>query len=331
MIIKALRDELKTNPGILGVSASTSAPINGGFRQRIPLNFQGITDTLETLYFGADEDFAETYKLEIVKGQFLQMDNNAYWEQSQEANKNRKEGKEYTISIPTVINESAEKILGFDDPIGQRFDNKVIVGVIKDFNIQPLNFPVGPVIINNNPEAITTMSVRIAPDNRTETLNFIRETYKKHRDGRDLSYQYFDDIIDQKYQADIRLKNMIIAFAILSIVISILGILGMAVFSIDRRTKEIGIRKVTGARSSEIIILLNLEFLKWVVIAFLIATPVAWIVMHKWLQNFAYKTAFSWWIFTLAGLLAIVLAIVAISWQSWKAATRNPVEALRYE
>jgi len=117
----------------------------------------------------------------------------------------------------------------------------------------------------------------------------------------------------------------------LAIVISVLGILGMAVFSIDRRTKEIGIRRVAGAKSSEILILLNKEFIIWVVVAFIIATPVAWYVMHKWLQNFVYKTELSWWIFMLAGIIAFGIALLTVSWQSWRAATRNPVEALRYE
>ena len=138
-------------------------------------------------------------------------------------------------------------------------------------------------------------------------------------------------MLNEKYQAETRLKNITVAFALLAIVISVLGILGMAIFSIDRRTKEIGIRRVAGAKSSEILILLNKEFIIWVVVAFIIATPVAWYVMHKWLQNFVYKTELSWWIFMLAGIIAFGIALLTVSWQSWRAATRNPVEALRYE
>jgi putative ABC transport system permease protein len=117
----------------------------------------------------------------------------------------------------------------------------------------------------------------------------------------------------------------------LAIVISVLGILGMAIFSIDRRTKEIGIRRVAGAKSAEILILLNKEFIIWVLVAFIIATPVAWYTMNRWLQNFVYKTELSWWIFLLAGIIAFGIALITVSWQSWRAATRNPVEALRYE
>jgi putative ABC transport system permease protein len=155
--------------------------------------------------------------------------------------------------------------------------------------------------------------------------------YKRNRDDREFSYKFFDDMIDEKYQAETRLKNITISFGILAIVISILGILGMAIFSIDRRTKEIGLRKVAGAKSSEIMILLNKEFIIWVVVAFFIAAPVAWFAMNKWLQNFAYKTELSWWIFVLSALIAFGIAFLTVSWQSWRAATRNPVEALRYE
>jgi putative ABC transport system permease protein len=185
--------------------------------------------------------------------------------------------------------------------------------------------------MSNNPEVISFMNVRIAPGNTTGTLNYIRDTYKKNRDNREFSYTFFDDLLDEKYQAEARLKNMTIAFGILAVVISILGILGMALFSIDRRTKEIGMRRVSGATHSEILFLLNSEFLKWVLVAFIIAAPVAWFVLHKWLENFIYKTDLSWWIFVLAGVIALTIALVTVSWQSWRAATRNPVEALRYE
>jgi putative ABC transport system permease protein len=175
------------------------------------------------------------------------------------------------------------------------------------------------------------MNVRITPGNTTETLNYISDTYKKNRDDREFSYNFFDDLLDEKYQAETRLKNITIAFGILAIAISVLGILGMAIFSIDRRTKEIGIRKVGGAKSSEILILLNKQFLMWVVVAFCIAAPVARFTMNKWLQNFVYKTDFNWWIFMLSGIIALAIALLTVSWQSWRAATRNPVEALRYE
>jgi len=118
---------------------------------------------------------------------------------------------------------------------------------------------------------------------------------------------------------------------VISVIISAMGIFALAAFSMQRRTKEIGIRKVNGARVSEVMAMLNKDFVKWLIIAFVIACPIAWYAMHKWLQNFAYKTILHWWIFLAAGAVAVLVALLTVSWQSWRAATRNPVEALRYE
>ena len=321
------KQELLRNPNILNVSASVAAPIDFGWKYQFPLSYQGRIDSLEASLFWVDEDFAETYHLEIVKGQFLQMNYNDFWKETEK----KKDGKDYTVSLPIVINETAEKLLGFDDPIGQRIGDNIIVGVVKDFHFRPLRYPISPLIMINDPQNIMTMNVRIAPGNTSETLNYIRDTYKKNRNDREFSYSFFDDLLNEKYQEETRLRNITIAFALLAIVISVLGILGMSVYSIDRRTKEIGIRRVAGAKSSEILLLLNMEFIKWVIVAFIVATPIAWYTMNNWLQNFVYKTELSWWIFLLAGVIAFGIALLTVTWQSWKAAIRNPVEALRYE
>jgi putative ABC transport system permease protein len=328
---KQFKEELLKNPKILSVSASVYAPVDFAYRQGLPMNTRGQSDTLQVFLYWADEDFAKTYNLQLTKGEFLRMDNNVYWDELKKSDKSKKEGMDYKISIPTVINETAEKIMGFDDPIGQRFGDNVIVGVVKDFHFRPLYHPIGPLIITNNPETIQTMNVKIAPGAGSETLEYIRYIYKKYRDDREFSYSFFEDLLNEKYQAETRLRNITLAFALLAIVIAIMGILGMAIFSIDRRTKEIGIRRVSGAQSSEILVLLNREFIKWVLLAYVFATPVAWFAMYKWLQNFTYKTDLSWWIFIMAGLTAFGIALITISWQTWRAATRNPVESLRYE
>jgi putative ABC transport system permease protein len=328
---KDFKQELLRNPRVLSVSASTTAPVEGGFKRGLSLSHMGRIDTLQVNYYFVDEDFAKTYNLKVVKGQFLQMSSSGYWEELGKTKSTKKGEKDYTISIPIIINETAEKLLGFPDPIGQRLGNDVIVGVVKDFHFRSLHYPIEPLVMSNNPEAISTMNVRIAPGNTMETLNYIRDTYRKHRDSREFSYTFFDDILNEKYQAETRLKNITLAFALLAIIISVLGILGMAIFSIDRRTKEIGLRRVAGAKSSEILLLLNKEFIKWVAVAFVIAAPFAWYLMHKWLQNFVYKTELSWWIFALSAIIAFGIAFITVNFQSWRAATRNPVEALRYE
>ncbi len=125
--------------------------------------------------------------------------------------------------------------------------------------------------------------------------------------------------------------NIILNFTFLAIFIACLGLFALAQFTIKNRIKEIGIRKVNGAKKSEVLVMLNKDFIKWVVIAFVISIPIAWFIIHKWLESFAYKTSFSWWIFVLTGLLATMIALLTVTWQSWQAATRNPVDALRYE
>ena len=146
-----------------------------------------------------------------------------------------------------------------------------------------------------------------------------------------LQYEYMTDAYQKVYAGEYAQSRVLSLFAIISILISALGIFALASFKIQRQEKEIGIRKVNGARNAEILLMLNRDFIKWVIAGFIIATPLAWYAMHRWLENFAYKTDLSWWIFALAGMLALGIALLTVSWKSWKAATRNPVEALRYE
>ena len=328
---KQFKEELLKNPSILSVSASVSAPVDFAYKQGIPLEFLGRPDTLQCYSFWADEDFAKTYSLQLVKGEFLRMDNNAYWNEFEKVHKGKSKGVNYTVSLPAVINETAEKMMGIKDPIGKRFGDNLIVGVVKDFHFRPLQYSIGPLMITNNPEAIQTMNVKITPGRISETLDYIRDVYRKYRDDREFSYRFFDDLLSEKYSPEKRLRNISLSFAILAVIIASLGILGMAVYSIDRRTKEIGIRRVTGASAKEILILLNGEFIFWVITSFFVATPLSWLAMESWLETFAYKTPLSWWVFGFAGVAATGTALLVITWQSWRAATRNPVDTLRYE
>ena len=142
---------------------------------------------------------------------------------------------------------------------------------------------------------------------------------------------FYDDFFQSMYEKEEKLASSITLFSLIAIVLTCMGILGQIFMISLNRVKEIGIRKINGARVSEVLVMLNRDFIKWVFISFVIATPIAYYAMNKWLENFAYKTDLSWWIFALAGLLALGIALLTVSWQSWRAATRNPVEALRYE
>ena len=330
--IGSFKQELLTNSNIKSVSASTKAPIDFAWLKGFHWGGMDSQDTVQASMFWVDEDFAKTYNIEMVKGEFLRQNYSDFWKEHQLANKNKRAGKSYSVSFPVVINETFAKQMNVEDPIGMRLNNSsVIVGVAKDFHYRPLRNKISPMVLLNDPQNIMTVNVRIAPENRTETINFVRDIYKKHRDDREFSYSYFEDELEQVYMAENRLGSLVLKFSILAILIAILGILGLSTFSTERRIKEIGIRKVNGATQTDILAKLNSNFLIWVLAAFVIACPIAYYAMHKWLQNFAYKTELSWWIFALAGVLALSIALLTVSWQSWRAATRNPVEALRNE
>ena len=144
-------------------------------------------------------------------------------------------------------------------------------------------------------------------------------------------YIFIDKIINTWYKKEVRTNKIVGYFTLLTIVIAVMGIFAMSIFYLEQKVKEIGIRKVNGAKVTEVMAMLNIDFLRWVIIAFIVALPIAWYIMNKWLENFAYKTDISWWIFAIAGIVTLSIVVLTVSWQSWRASTRNPVEALRYE
>jgi putative ABC transport system permease protein len=162
-------------------------------------------------------------------------------------------------------------------------------------------------------------------------IQFVRQLFNKNNPGGTLDYTFLSDDIQLMYDKEKRLGEIFILFTIVAYIISAIGLFTISLYETRKRIKEIGIRKVNGAKVSEILAMLNKDFLKWVAVAFVIATPIAYFAMHKWLENFAYKTNLSWWIFALAGLLALGIALLTVSFQSWKAASKNPIESLRYE
>jgi putative ABC transport system permease protein len=167
--------------------------------------------------------------------------------------------------------------------------------------------------------------------NNVKVVNDLNALWKEISPSTFLEYDLLSERIANFYQKEEKQTRSVMFFAFMAIALASMGLFGYVSLMLIQRTKEIGIRKINGARVTEVMTMLNIDLIKWVVIAFFIATPVALYSMHKWLQTFAYKTELSWWIFGLAGVLALVIALLTVSWQSWRAATRNPVEALRYE
>lgn len=256
-------------------------------------------------------------------------------------------GRNFDINVASdkktgmIINQSAVKALNLIDPIGKRIviQNNVtppnneleVIGVIEDMQYFTLREASKPVMYFIKNWGKSEIAVKLESGDYSATLRQIETIWKEIAPQWPISYQFMDERISLNYKSEISTAKIIAGLSGISIFLSILGILGVILFTIQQRTKEIGIRKVNGARISEVLIMLNKDFVKWVAIAFVIATPVAWYAMHKWLENFAYKTELSLWIFALAGSLALVISLLTVSWQSWKAATKNPVEALRYE
>ena len=256
-------------------------------------------------------------------------------------------GRDFDINVSSdkvsgmIISQSAVKALNLTDPIGKKIvvQNNVntpnneleVIGVIEDMQYFTLREASKPVMYYIKDWGKYEIALKLNSGDYSATLKQIEAIWKEIAPQWPFSYQFLDERISHNYKSEINTAKIITGLSGISIFLSILGILGLVLFTIQQRTKEIGIRKVNGAKVSEILAMLNEDFVKWVAIAFVIATPIAYYAMHKWLESFAYKTELSWWIFALAGLLALGIALLTVSWQSWKAATRNPVEALRYE
>ena len=313
-----LKNELLRNSKIKDASVSNLLPIqvysNGG-----GWSWEGKDPNEDELVssMSADNDFLKTYNIKLKEGRFY--------------------SKEYPAddSLSIVINESFEKLMGFQNAVGKilsRGDNYHvnIIGVVKDFNFIQLQNKIGPLVIF--PESTPRyLSLKINSAGLSETLGFIENTCKKFDSKFVFDYDFIDKTYEKIYESETTLGKIFNSFALLAIIISCLGLLGLASYVAELRTKEIGIRKVLGASVGGIVFSLSKEFIKWVLIANIIAWPVAYYFMNNWLQDFAYRIGISWWIFVLSGGIALMIALATISVQAVKAAVANPVESLRYE
>ncbi len=230
-----------------------------------------------------------------------------------------------------LVNQSAAKGLGLTDIIGEKTSFGIVHGLIADFHMFSLKEEIPPMLLNLSPSSSRQMIVRISTKNVGNTISQINKVWKSFDGGHPFEITFIDDALNKLYQSDIRFSKTIGMLSFIAILIASLGLLGLSLFISKQRIKEIGVRKVNGAKTHEIIKMLNKDFFKLVLIAFAPACPISWYIMNQWLQNFAYKTELSWWIFALAGLIAMGIALLTVSFQSWRAATRNPVESLRYE
>jgi putative ABC transport system permease protein len=310
---EALREGLQTIPGIENIAFSSN--VFGGIEG---LNSQEIDrKTLNFATTWVDAEFIKLYNLQLVDGRFFNKD------------------LKTDVNATALLNEAAVREFNVDDPYKLNIripgGKAKVVGIVKDFNYKSLHNKIEPLAIIYLPRQGQYVNLKITGANLPETLGKIGDVWDELASGFPFSYHFLDQSFEKLYQKDKQMAKAVSLFSLIAIAIAVLGILGLSIFLAENRTKEIGLRKVNGAKISEILIMLNKNLVKWVAIAFVIACPIAWYALDKWLENFAYKTTLSWWIFVLAGLLALGIALLTVSWQSWRAATRNPVEALRYE
>jgi ABC-type lipoprotein release transport system permease subunit len=314
---QALRDELLRDPGVVNVTASNGQPTYVGNIN--PFWWEGRNPgQYETMNFIAtDHDFIKTFEMEIVAG--------------------RDFSREFKTDAENyIVNEAAVRLMGFKDPVGKRFsmwDYKgVIIGVVKDFHNRPLSQAITPTAITLLPNwAPFQMYVRVRPENVTRTMDRIEATWKRLVPGQPFEPVFLDQTFDDLYRSDRRMGVLFRDFAGLAIFISCLGIFGLAAFTADQRTKEIGVRKVLGASIAGIVSLLSREFVVLVTVANLIAWPAGYYMTNRLLRNYAYRTDVPFWVFIGAGLLAYLVALLTVSYQAVKAARTEPVKALKYE
>jgi ABC-type antimicrobial peptide transport system permease subunit len=315
--IEAVKTELKKQFSISDVAASDAYNFSSVTSATGDLDWKAkpANTSLMITQIAADKDFIPTMRIKFLEGQNFTATpaDSAYY----------------------ILNETAVKQMGLKQPyVGQQISfhkNKgTILGVVKDFNFQSLKEKISPLIFyryNNK----NILYVRTTGSHAQDAIAAVEKQYKKYAGDSPFGYQFLDATFDAQYKTDQRTGTLFNFFAGIAIFISCLGLFGLATYTAQVKTKEIGIRKVLGASVASIVELLSKDFLKLVIIAIVIATPLAWWAIHKWLEGFAYRTDIPWWIFAIAGLLALLIALVTVSFQAVKAAVANPVKSLRSE
>jgi putative ABC transport system permease protein len=320
--LRPVKQELLSHTGILSVAASSQVP--GQTTYINPFIPEGFPPE-QMQYMGElyiDHDFIPSMGIEITAGRNFSADLKTDASQS------------------VIINETAAKKFGWDTPVGKTIQEVTmskelreytVIGVVKDFHMESLRKKIIPLFIGCTTHQFNSLSVRAKPENFPETLSFLKTKMKQIDPLRPFEYSFLDDSFDAQYSAEERLSRVFSYFSILAIFIACLGLFGLASFSAEQRTKEIGVRKVLGASVAGIVVLLSKEFTKWVLIANAIAWPIAYFSLNQWLQGFAYRTSLTLTAFVFSAIISILVALLTVSYQAIKTAMANPVDSLRYE
>jgi putative ABC transport system permease protein len=317
---EAFKTELRRNPSVLNIATSSDLP--NSVSSSANADWPGKPDSIEIPIYvlETDYDFVDLYGLKLARGRSFSRD---FPSDAQGA---------------FLINESAAKAIGWDDPIGRewltnRRDRKAakIVGVIMDFHMHSVHLPIMPLYIYLNPTLGGKISIKIREENIPATLAFLQKSWERFAPEYPFEYSFFDEVFDRAYRIERRLGTMFGALAGLAVLIACLGLVGLASFTAEQKTREVGIRKVLGASSAGIMALFSKEFIKWVVLANLLAWPVGFLAMRTWLQQFAYRTSLTIPMFLGAGLSTLLLAVAVVGAQTCRAAAANPADSIRYE
>ncbi|MFQ5675331.1 MAG: ABC transporter permease [bacterium] len=311
------KHELLKNPSIVSVTATSQLPTYVA-SSTSGWDWQGKNpdDNVLMHFILVDYDYLQTFKMALAEGRFF--------------------SPEFaTDSLAAVVNETAVEVMGMTSPIGQRLsigrNNLHIVGVVKDFHFKPIRTKIEPMVLLLTQNRFNIMVLKISPGNIPSTVDYIKDVYKKFDAETPFELSFLDERYERLYRTEQRIGSISAYFAVVAILISCLGLYGLAAFMAEQRTKEIGIRKVLGATISHIFLLLSRNFVLLVVLANLIAWPLAYFVMSKWLQNYAYHTSLQVAIFAIAAIVTVAIVLLTICTQTIRAARANPVESLRYE
>ncbi|MFK5857583.1 MAG: ABC transporter permease [Bacteroidota bacterium] len=311
---KVLINEINKLPGVVNASASFGIPgletTANGYQPEGTEQWQMFS----AIY--VDDNFFDTYQLELLEGREF------------------REGAN-TDAKKFIVNETLAKQMNWESTVGKsirRDGNYEIIGVVKDFHVGLIYSKIPPLIISKEQqENFYSLSIALKPGEVQKTIKQIESIWKNIMPDVPFNYSFMNAKFESLYTEIKQTVTILFLFTSISILISILGLFGITFLLMNSKVKEIGIRKVNGATVFEIVKMLNYDFIKWVAIAFIIAVPISWYIMDRWLQNFAYKIELSWWIFAFAGIMAFLIALITVSWQTFVAARRNPVDVLKYE
>jgi putative ABC transport system permease protein len=319
---ESVKNEFLKHPGIIGCTASSG--LFSGYSTVTTRLISGEFKEIVMTHLSVDHDFIPDFSIQMAAGRPF--------------NINMKND----VNGAYILNETAAQMFGWSsqgEAVGQTIqsmgreeeDKRKVIGVVKDFHFEGLQNKIQPLVMYYDPNAFNTLDLTLKSDNISETLSYIEAKWNELKLGRRYSLTFLDETYNNLYMSEQREGDIFTLFSALAIFLSCFGLVGVSSFTAECRTKEIGIRKVLGASFGEVVFLLLGEFVKSILLSIIIATPIAWYTMNNWLRNFAYHISLGWSLFFISGLLALVVALLTLSYQSFRSANANPVKSLRYE